>query len=75
MAPGVHFSPYFAFRNFPEIDSIRVGNFHLDRLDKKQISNFCKNCPDYKDQLCDLINDGLGSIDRFCDCDLLQEIF
>ena len=37
MTAGIHFSPYFAFRNFPEIDAIRVGNFHLDRTDDPDI--------------------------------------
>ena len=46
---------------------------YIDSLDKRAISQFCKKCGDYQDGLCDLINDGAGAIDRFCECDVLQE--
>ena len=35
MSAGVHCTPYFLFRNFPECEIIRVGNFELYREDKE----------------------------------------
>ena len=35
MEPGVYCSPYFLFRNFPECEIIRIGNFELYREDKE----------------------------------------
>jgi hypothetical protein len=33
MAPGLHVSPYFTFRYFPNVDIIRIGSFELYRDD------------------------------------------
>ena len=48
---------------------------YLDHLDKKKINKYCKNCGESKNGLCDLVCEGCGAITRFCDCDILQEVF
>jgi hypothetical protein len=37
MNPGLHVSPYFTFRNMPEVEIIRIGNFELYRDDDPSI--------------------------------------
>jgi hypothetical protein len=37
MVPGLHVSPYFTFRYFPDVEIIRVGNFELYRDDNPDI--------------------------------------
>lgn len=48
---------------------------YLDHLDKSKINKYCKNCHENKDALCELMGDRCGAITRFCECDVLQEVF